>query len=248
MRITRRHFLQVTTGAGALISAPAALLGDFCSRSGSRRGLALLDLREQCLLRESFLGYRKVFPGAGLVLAESRPQEIAQFATVIVPAAGVLDARLIHSIAAAVHDAGTVLFESAGGFLSSKKFALHQHLVKLHLDVQLGAPVELWSNDQPEIVRLHSSRGAVTRANMDIRAPYVEYSWPHPTKVRDFSRVVPVAAEMGDVFGTLQGLPVAVRKRTGKGTLIFLGSPLGPHLYAGDAEACRWLRSVLARG
>jgi hypothetical protein len=41
-------------------------------------------------------------------------------------------------------------------------------------------------------------------------------------------------------------MPVALKKRVGKGTLIFLGSPLGPALGASDLEARHWLQSVTA--
>jgi len=63
--------------------------------------------------------------------------------------------------------------------------------------------------------------------------------------MRDFSRVVPLAAQDGEVIGVLGKQPVALRKQVGNGTFIFLGSPIGPHLHVGDLEAARWLNSVL---
>jgi hypothetical protein len=77
--------------------------------------------------------------------------------------------------------------------------------------------------------------------------PYVDLVWPHSARIRDFSRMVPVAAKPGDlVVGYVEGLPVALRRRVGKGALLYLGSPVGPALLAGDAEAHTWLQAIVA--
>ena len=94
--------------------------------------------------------------------------------------------------------------------------------------VAIGVPVQLWS--------AHTSSQGI---------PYVDYSWPHSAKVRDFSRVVPLGPQAGDVIAWVDGLPVALKRQDGRGTLLFLGSPLGPALWAGDAEARRWLFDCL---
>jgi hypothetical protein len=78
------------------------------------------------------------------------------------------------------------------------------------------------------------------------RVPYVDFTWPRRALVRDFSRVVPVVAPEGEIIATAAGLPVAVRRRTGRGMLVVLGSPLGPALWAGDVEARRWILDLLA--
>lgn len=58
--------------------------------------------------------------------------------------------------------------------------------------------------------------------------------------IRDFGRVCAVSG--GTVIAHLDGLPVAVRQ----GPLVVLGSPIGPHLYAGDSDA-RILVQALTR-
>src|SRR2546429_268865 len=100
------------------------------------------------------------------------------------------------------------------------------------LGVHIEAPVRLWS-----------SRGASG-------VPYVDYSWPASATIRDFSRVVPLERQSegaGEIIAWVDDLPVALRRRYGRGDLIFLGSPLGPALWAGDAEARRWLCEVVGR-
>jgi hypothetical protein len=77
--------------------------------------------------------------------------------------------------------------------------------------------------------------------------PYIAYSWPASAQIRDFSRVVPLGRRSegaGEIIARVDGLPVALKRRLGRGDLIFLGSPLGPALWAGDAEARRWFGDV----
>jgi len=49
---------------------------------------------------------------------------------------------------------------------------------------------------------------------------------------------------IGDNIAWAGELPVALKRRVGAGTLIYLGSPVGPALWAGDVEAKRWLHAV----
>ncbi|HEX2679673.1 MAG TPA: hypothetical protein VHQ03_00090, partial [Candidatus Dormibacteraeota bacterium] len=74
-----------------------------------------------------------------------------------------------------------------------------------------------------------------------------DYTWPHAAKVRDFSHVVPLERQgnTGEFIAWADGKPVALKRQSGRGTLIFLGSPLGPALWAGDTEARRWLLDAL---
>jgi hypothetical protein len=117
-----------------------------------------------------------------------------------------------------------------------------------YFDIAVYPPVSLWPG-QPfdDALFLHrSGRYPGKRLDRQESIPYVDYLWPRETKVRDFSRVIPVSARTGDVIGKVGGLPVAWKRRMGKGTLIFLGSPMGPALRAGDPEARSWLRLVTA--
>jgi len=237
MRITRRHFLEVSTGAAALLSAQAAAMGEFSIASEGRSGCVLLDLKSQCCLGESFLGYRKILIGARVVSAETLSKSISRPTTIIVPAAGSMDSASAQLLGDALRAGSVVLFESGGGFLNADAFANHQQILTRHLNVLVEPPVNLWAG-----AGLQARRAPVG----NVPAPYVNYTWPHITKVRDFSHVVPLAAQDGDVIGFVGKLPTAIRKRVGAGTLIFLGSPIGPHLHAGDPQAARWLRAVLA--
>jgi hypothetical protein len=109
-----------------------------------------------------------------------------------------------------------VIFESAAGFGG---FESQREMLDEHFGVQIERPVDLPKN----------------------RIPYVDYHWPVSVKVRDFDRVVPVRARAGDVIATIDGIPVGARF----GKLIFLGSPIGPSMLAGDREAQFWFKEVI---
>jgi len=246
MRINRRRFLEVSTGAAALFSAQAGMRGEIKIASQGKRECVLLDLEAQCCLGESFLGYGKILANARVVSTGSFPKSIIGCPTVIVPAAGMIDFAGTQYIKESLRAGSLVLFESGGGFLTSVEFARHQQLLERHLKVVADSPVNLWAGEIKHGSNRRAGQQFSHNAVGNFPAPYIDYNWPIKAKVRDFSRVVPLAEQYGEVIGVMGKLPIALRKRVGKGTLVFLGSPIGPHLHAGDSEAERWLKSVLA--
>ncbi|HEV3118335.1 MAG TPA: hypothetical protein VGY58_14895, partial [Gemmataceae bacterium] len=75
----------------------------------------------------------------------------------------------------------------------------------------------------------------------DAYFPYVEYSWPVRALIREFRPVWFRVAAGDEVIGTFGGRAVSLRRRVGRGTLVVLGSPIGPVLLSGDPDAQRWL-------
>jgi len=201
----RREFLSHATG---IVTLPALI--DF---AGSRR-TAVLDLQENCCLRESVAGY-------SAVLADV--DRAARRSVLIVPAAGRIPERAIHRMVASMQAGGIVILESGAAFASEQVLRAHRDTLRESFAVRVSAPVRLWPR----------------------RTPYVDYTWPVATKVRDFSRAMPLDQPAGETIGFADGQPVALRRQVGRGTFIFLGSPLGPALWAGDREANRWLREVV---
>jgi hypothetical protein len=139
-----------------------------------------------------------------------------------------------------------LLLESGAAFLSPPDFAAQQRILHRYFDLTVESPVNLWSrNSQDDLPSSHwPARQARKNPPRLEPASYVNYIWPCETKVRDFSRAIPVSANVGDVIAKIGAVPVALKKRTRNGTLIFLGSPLGPALRAGDPEARSWLQLV----
>lgn len=184
----------------------------------------VLDLGPHCILRESLQGF---LPSVGQVTTRVYPASLERpldCRTLIVPGAGAFPSTLFPELLDFVSAGGILLLESAAGFLQPLEFAEHQKILKQMFGVAICEPVDLWRESQT--------------------VPYVHYDWPHEILVRDFSRVATVASSQPDIIGRVSLVPVACKKRIGRGALIFLGSPLGPALRAGDREALAWLRAL----
>jgi hypothetical protein len=66
---------------------------------------------------------------------------------------------------------------------------------------------------------------------------YVRYQWPHTALTRCFSAVIPVTCSPTEAIAHYAGVPIAVKRRIGRGGIVFLGSMLGPNLRAEEREA-----------
>ena len=197
--------------------AGAASLGGTLQR---RAGCVLLDLKGDCL-RESVAGYHAALDPL-LLSAELRA--VPRCAALIVPGVLGISPALARAIASSLHAGATVILESAGGFIDERTFRTERVVLQDYFGINIRPPVQLWPRS----------------------TPYVDYLWPHAAKLRDFSRVVALDSQTVESIAWVDGLPVALRRQSGRGTLIFTGSPVGPALWAGDVDSRRWLSAVLA--
>lgn len=227
MAISRRGFL------GLASAAPAALLaGGF--RLKSTRGESGQSIPD-CLLMgsqttrassESFAGYRSALAESGVAFATSSNTACYLVTTrcIILPEVVFANAGEVEWLKERLQKGATVLLEAGSAFLNSTEFDFQKRLLKSGLGLNLHPAVNAWAGNG-------SSK----------ESPYVDYEWPAAVKIRDFSRVIPVEGVGAETIAWFRGMPLAIMRRIGKGTLVFLGSPIGPHLLAGDKEAGRWL-------
>jgi len=218
MHMTRRTFLEYATGA------MATSLGGL--RFDLWQPTVLLDLKQHSGLSESVAGYEATLASLGTRLVRAEPSSVPRCAVLIVPAALHIPRPARQAILTCLAAGGTVILESGAGFAAEHDVRAHRAELRDSLHVHIEAPVHLWT----------------TRSQ---RIPYVDYTWPYPAKVRDFSRVVPLTRQPGEIIAWIDRRPVCFKRQMGRGTLIFLGSPLGPALWARDAEARRWLSLTL---
>jgi len=87
--------------------------------------------------------------------------------------------------------------------------------------------------------------GAGARTVRDTYFPYVEYFWPVRMKIREFAPVRLQPGTQDEVIATFNGEPVGLLRRAGSGTLVTIGSPLGPVFLAGDPDARLWLDALI---
>lgn len=177
----------------------------------------MLDLGEHCALRESLAGYQAALASLDTVAGT----------ILIVPAALAIAGAAARHVVRHVEAGGMLILESGAVFSApaGPDFLGHRDALRDLLGLHVQPPRRLSRNGR--------------------RVPYVEFCWPSPSLVRDFSAIVSVDAHDAEGIARVGDTTVAVARRRGRGTLVFLGSPIGPALWAGDAEARRWLHEVL---
>jgi hypothetical protein len=244
MKISRRSFLGGVTASAATV---LSLRQTGLDQPGPRRFLdcVVLDLKPHCVFRESLQGYLTALAGEHTLL-EAIPDSGCRSRIVIAPGVGPMEPAMAKALSGLLAAGTHLLLESGAGFVSPSEFATHQRILHRYFGLAILPPVDLWAGKFAGDGLVRPRRRLYAEKEPDSRQfiPYVNYIWPCDTKVRDFSRVIPVSAEMGDVIGRVGALPVALKKHMGSGTLIFLGSMLGPALRACDPEARSWLRRV----
>jgi len=228
MKLSRREFVGGSAACASGLCVPR-LVGSGFTDVPTGANCVLFDLGANCALPESLQGYREALNAEVVVAATGARRWQHPRPLVIVPGAGIVDAAAASGLLQLL-DAGTaVLLESGAGFLRPAEVAEQARMLRSFFDLHVLEPVELWSEQRC--------------------APYVQYHWPREFMVRDFSRAMPVVAPSAvtigaETIGRLGALPVAIKKPVGNGLLIFLGSPLGPALRAGDREARAWLQAL----
>jgi len=172
-------------------------------------------------LSESAAGYLQSSGGTAL----STPTTAARAATVVAPAA-IIDRSSARRLRDAAWSGQSVLVELGLAFVDDIHAAAQRSLLADAFEVGVRDVVHLW----------HEGRS---------RVPYARYDWPVAAWVRDYSRAVVLDGAGWRVIASIEGRPVAVRRRVGRGALTILGSPLGPALRAGDREAVTWFAAFL---
>jgi hypothetical protein len=210
MDLSRRRFLAC---AGGALGAQWRLRTPLRLSTLNQQSL-VLPVRGQCALPESILGYRSALADVNEPL-------------LVIPAIMELPYELGVLISHRLQNGWTVLIESGGGFADAANFGKHRRSLCEILEIEVGAPVNLWAPDRKPRF-----------------PPYVDFAWPCSAKIRDFSRAVPVTDQPDEIIAWAGERPVALRRCAGRGSLVFLGSPIGPALWAGDAEARRWLLAL----
>jgi hypothetical protein len=225
MPISRRGFLgRAAVASAAGVAAVAGLDGFFPPPAGFRSGCLLVDPGPASLLRESANGYAAALSALNISYHQTSIQSLVPARAMVVPVAANTEASSLTKVTEHLENGSVILYESGAAFLGPKEFGFHKRVIRSVFGLSLHDPVRLWDS-----------------ADSFKQSPYVDYHWPVVTKVRDFSRIVRVDPGDGEIVAWFHDLPVAAKRRIGKGTLVFLGSPLGPHLLSADREASRWL-------
>jgi hypothetical protein len=206
----------------------------------------LLDAQEHCPLPDSIKGYESALKACGTPFVKASGGYVPSAKVIIMPACVALHPETAADVVAALKAGSFVILESGAGFATAENFAAHQEWLRECWNIRVATPVHLWK-DRNDQYGHHQSGGqlAIRDSQTATRVPYVDFHWPLRLKVRDFSYVVPVSELTEHIVGWCGDWPIASKQMRTKGTLIFLGSPVGASLWAGDLEALRWLREVI---
>ena len=230
MDLTRREFLGVTAGAVGMVAVPQRLTAVQPRPEPFERWWTMYfdPNNYDC---ESAQGYRSALsPGRWWGRSVGDPDPFARLSFLVAPYVVSLGPGFSACLGQALQSGTTVLLESGAGFVDEWAFRQHSRWLREGLGIHVAPRVDLW---------------AKWADGDDANAPYIEFTWPRRATIRDFSRVVPPAEEPREnIIAWAGDLPVAFRRRVGKGLLIYLGSPVGPALWAGDPEATRWVQAI----
>jgi hypothetical protein len=231
MAFSRREFLGLAAGSAAFgVASRLRVVPSGHGAFGPPPDCALIDCGAACTIRESVAGYESALKASGIPFCRVSVPPASAARTLIVPAAHLTEQSQLRQLKASLKRGSILLFESGATFLDQGEFDVHQRLIQSEFGISLGTARNLWGS-----------------ANPSRQFPYISYNWPVHMKVRDFSRLIPVHCTHGEPIARFEGLPVAVKRNLGIGMLVFLGSPLGPHLLAGDREAQMWLKTICSQ-
>lgn len=228
MPLSRRRFLGMAASLPlASLSHRFAAEAPIPPDDRARPSCLLLDAGERCVLQESLTGFARGLAAASIPF-ERVDWKTAQSARPIIIPGAVMDSfELAETLHRAADSGSTVLYESGAGYAEPDAFEAEQRLLRDYFGLSVQAPRGLWQTN-PETGR----------------PPYVRYHWPALAMIRDFSRVIGVGEAASSAHIAHVGkTAVAYHSPIGKGKFIYLGSPLGPHLGFGDAQAQRLLEA-----
>jgi hypothetical protein len=231
VRVSRRSFLCAAGPAAWLARAPwSAAFGQPEGPGPLHLDCALVGAHHTALA-EFIVGYASALEALSVRFHKLHSTDSLQGAAwraVFVPGCINLPEAWARDIVRPLESGALVVLESNLGVLSEGGFEAYRSRLRRYFGLEVAIPRNLWSGVGPQG-----------------RVPYVDYDWPVKTKIRDFSTIVPIRSQDCQVIARVEQSAVACRKNVGRGTLVFLGSPLGPALRAGDAEAARWLCRLL---
>ena len=226
MRMSRRRFVGGALGATAAFALPRGVMR---ASVVAPPACVVFDSGARCLLPESCAGYAAALTTLGVDWERRDRPFDDRPTTIIVPMALVGTAEVAAFLMSRAASGSTVILETAVAFFESVRGWLAERaLLETGMGVAIAGPELLWRRRKTGI-------------------PYLELTWSVRATVRDFSRLTPMVVPMRAAIATIEGMPAATKRRVGKGTLVVLGSPLGPALGAGDWDARRWLSAVLAQ-
>ena len=135
---------------------------------------------------------------------------------------------------------GTLILESPYG-LFDERFYYNPVIPPHGLTDVFG-----YREKQNLLVRGEEATAAVSPSDRIYYRPTMEFSDPIAVKVTAHTLLTPLEETSATPIATCDGMPVAVRKKVGKGQVFYIGTNLGASIAAGDAGAMKFVRAVVS--
>ena len=232
MEIDRRTFLLVAGGGVAtpLLSGRATTGPPALRSRGIAAPITTLDLGKSCGLPESVAGFEGAFGTLGIgarTIRAGSDDEAWPGGLFVVPAVTAPGSAASNLLMRRAVRGDLCLVELGFGFGDQDQCSSGRSWLQQTLGLRAANPA-----GSPRVG--------------DRPVPYVDYAWPAAAKIRDFSRVIPLEGPGWTPMAWSGNSVVGLRRRLGAGSVIVLGSTIGPHLRSGDREAIGWLRALVA--
>lgn len=206
---TRRNFLKCLTLAP--LAARIPLGGTPVRRVAPRVEIWHED---HCLSRESADGFQFLLSGTPTIA--SRPSDHESSAIIIVPGMRNLSAVRCSELLQRARDGAWLILETGSCFLPATDARRQATILENTFDFGILPPVPI-------------SKFRTTA--------YIQYSSPIRRLVRTFGAITPIRCHANESIAVYERHPVCLRKRIGQGGLFYLGTMLGPGLFAEEREA-----------
>jgi hypothetical protein len=180
--------------------------------------LVLLPADPNAIATESALGYRQLLGRKRCAFTVSNELSNSHFRCLILPGVRALPFTFAARLRETASAGAWLILESGLCFASEREVEIQARVLADVFSLHIDTP-------RPAQMGLRSGRS------------YVHYHWPLHALVPDFSEFTPVRHSDADAIATIHGKVVAVRRHIRRGGIVFLGSPLGPGLFAGDRES-----------
>jgi hypothetical protein len=179
---------------------------------------------DHCLSLESAMGFRHLV-SRNLPATSFASGRTASGSLIIAPGIRWMSLAIAADLADRIHQGAWVILESGLAFSSRIESKHQSDLLEKVFGLQLLPPVKVGKNPAA--------------------ATYLEYTRPIHRLVRTFEAITPVRCDQSEALARLGEHSVCIRKQIGDGTLVFLGSMLGPGIGAEEREAIEVASALL---
>jgi beta-galactosidase len=191
----------------------------------------------------SFRGYYRALWKMDLWADFIEPAKLAgcDYKAIIVPLHWVGKQATCDALLAYVKDGGTLIIETAFG-LFDERFYYNPVIPPHGLAATFG-----YREKQNSLVRDEAPNAGVAQDERIYYQPEIEFTEPVTVRIKAHTFLTPLEVTSATVIGSYQGLPVAVKKKVGRGEIYYFGTNLGGRLEQDDPGAMQLLRSIVER-